>query len=224
PSVRSDYNYSYINLESVNTISIKKLDLKSRVFGQWGHGNFPLESRLYLAGANPEELLENRFTRAAGFVPSEWASYTGSINHFQYGGGLNLRGYAGYIAPEVIKLDNGNDTLLFAFAGKAGASWSGELDFDKLINIPAKGITKNFHLDTYLFSDLGFIAFDVNNKLKAGSFRMDAGIGTALTFKFSPYDINPITLRFDVPLFLNRPPFDQEYFDFRYVVGIKRSF
>lgn len=224
PSVRSDFNYSYINLESINRINGKKLEFRSRVFGQWGYGNFPLESALYLASANPEELINYRITRAVGIVPSEWATYGADINHFHEGGGLNLRGYSGYIAPEIVKGPSGNDSTVFGFVGKTGASWSGELEFDKLVKIPAKGLTKNLKLDTYLFTDVGMLAFDVDSKLNLGSLRMDAGIGTALTIRFSPYDLKPVVVRFDVPLFLNRPPSDSDYIAFRYVLGIRRAF
>jgi aminopeptidase N len=63
--------------------------------------------------------------------------------------------------------------------------------------------------------------------LKFGSLRADAGIGTAITIKkFGPMEmVNPFTIRFDMPLVLNRPPFEEkDYFKFRYVVGVSRSF
>jgi hypothetical protein len=224
PSFGSSYNYSYANLNSINKINWKKFEIKSRVYAQYGIGNFPLESQLYLAGANPEQLIDNKFTRARGIVPSGWQGYGVDINHFQMGGGLNLRGYSGYVAPELRKV-HGTDSIAFAYAGRSGASWNLEIDFDKFIKIPAKGITKNFKVDTYLFTDLGVLNYKISNTENVfGKFRMDAGIGTAVTMKFGPFDIKPLTLRFDMPFFVNAAPAVSDYFKFRYVVGINRAF
>jgi aminopeptidase N len=224
PSFGSTYNYSYSYLNSINKINWKKFEIKSRVYGQYGIGNFPLESQLYLAGANPEQLIDNKFTRARGIVPSGWQGYGVNINHFHMGGGLNLRGYSGYLAPEIKKV-HGTDSLVFAYAGRSGASWNLELDFDKFIKIPAKGITKNLKIDTYLFTDMGILNYKVNNAGNAfGKFRMDAGIGTAVTLKFGSFNIKPLTLRFDMPFFINAAPAVSDYFKFRYVVGINRAF
>ena len=64
---------------------------------------------LIFAGANSEELMENKFTRSEGFIPNQWLGYGSTTNHFQMGGGLNLRGYTGYYAPEIN--DDGNYVL-----------------------------------------------------------------------------------------------------------------
>jgi aminopeptidase N len=55
---------------------------------------------------------------------------------------------------------------------------------------------------------------------------MDAGLGTAFTIKrWGKLDaIKPVTIRFDMPVFLNRPPFGEQYFKFRWVLGVSRSF
>jgi hypothetical protein len=224
PSFGSSYNYSYSYLNSINKINWKKFEIKSRIYGQYGIGNFPLESQLYLAGANPEQLIDNKYTRARGIVPSGWQGYGVDINHFHMGGGLNLRGYSGYLAPELRKVHN-SDSIVFAYAGKSGASWNLEIDFDKFIKIPAKGITKNLKVDTYLFTDMGVLSYKVSNAGNVlGKFRMDAGIGTAVTMKFGPFDIKPLTLRFDMPFFVNAAPAVSDYLKFRYVVGINRAF
>ena len=223
PSIGSDYNYGYFNLNSINGFTLNKFEIRSRVFGQIGLGDMPFESSLYLAGANPEAMLDNKFTLARAFFPAGWGDYNINTNHFQYGGGLNLRGYAGYLAAETRNID-GLDTLYFAYFGKSGASVNLEVDFDKFIKIPARGITKNLKMDTYLFADAGVISFNEKNKMSLGKFRVDAGIGTALTIKFSPYDIKPLTIRFDMPLFLNSPPAVSDYLAFRYVLSVNRAF
>jgi aminopeptidase N len=56
---------------------------------------------------------------------------------------------------------------------------------------------------------------------------VSAGAGFALTVKRwgSRDDIKPLTLRFDMPLFLNNTPFvDNEYVKYRWIVGINRAF
>jgi aminopeptidase N len=223
PSIGSDYNYGYLNLNSINSFALKKFEIKSRVFGQLGVGDFPLESSLYLAGANPESLIDNKFTYARAFIPTSWTGFGADINHFHMGGGLNLRGYSGYYAAERVSI-NKNDTIVLNYLGQSGLSLNVEVDFDKYIKIPAKGITKNLKLDTYFFSDAGILSNSFNGESFLGKIRVDAGIGTSLTIKFSPRDIKPLVVRFDMPLFLNRPPAVSDYFEFRYVVGINRAF
>ena len=56
---------------------------------------------------------------------------------------------------------------------------------------------------------------------------MDAGIGFTLELSKlwnSVIDAEPLVLRFDLPFFLNKPPVDQNYIDFRFVFGINRAF
>ena len=225
PFLLSDYNYSWLNVNALNNLNLSKFEIRSRVFGQISYSpSYPLESALMLSGANSEEMLDNKYTRAGGFVPTGWLGYSSSTNHFHYGGGLNLRGYSGYYAlDEYTK--NGTDSLFLGYYSNSGASWNVEVDFDKFIKIKPKGIMKNLKLDTYLFSDMGLLVFQKPDKAYIpGKFRMDAGLGTALSIKFSPYQINPLVLRFDMPFFLNTPPDGSDYFQFRYVVGINRAF
>jgi len=225
PFVYSDYNYSWINLNSINAINVSKFELRSRVFAQIGLSTvYPLESALMLSGANNEELLENKYTRANGFIPYNWVGYNATTNHFHQGGGLNIRGYSGYYAVENSS-KNGTDSLFEGYYSNSGASWNIELDFDKFIKIKTKGVLKNLKFDTYLFNDMGLLSFNQPNKnVLLGRFRVSSGIGTALTIKMSPYNINPLVLRFDMPLFLNSPPFEENYFQFRYVLGVNRTF
>lgn len=219
PFIGSDYNYSRVSLNSINSFAVKKLDFRSRVFAQWGVGNMPLESQLYLAGASPEELVDNKFFRAKAIVPNDWTGYGMQTNHFQYGGGLNLRGYAGYLAT-----DKDGNQIVYNYKGNSGAAWNLEMDFDRFVKIKPKKGLKNLHLDTYLFTDLGLIAFENQNTTNWSKFRMDAGIGTALTLKFSYFNLKPLVLRFDMPLFLNSPPAEEDYFQMRYVFSINRAF
>lgn len=229
------FNYSYVQFEQRNVYALGKLELRTRVFGRYGTGtNIPYESALWLAGANPEELMENKYTRNIGIVPDEWRGISRfETNHFQQGGGLNLRGYAGYFVAD----ERDGQQLYIGYKGRSGVSVNMEADIDNYINLKPR-LTRNWlHIDLYGFADAGIIELSRINSLSdfqnstPSSFwsdiRVDAGVGTAITIKqWGRFEkAGPLTIRFDVPVFINRPPFaSPQYTDFRYVVGINRSF
>jgi hypothetical protein len=220
----SDYDFSTLSLSAVNKNKLGKFDFNTRVFGQFGFARMlPRESALYLYGANPEELTDNKFTRAAGIFPPEHQSFGVTTGYFHHGGGLNLRGYSGYLAP-VLDAD-GNQRL--TYNGISGAAVNAELGFDRLITLMPRRLRNTFKINTYLFADAGVINYNTfNENFMLSPVRADAGIGTALTIKrWGPLQmVNPLTIRFDMPLFLNRPPALEEYFQFRWVVGVSRAF
>ncbi|HXB11944.1 MAG TPA: hypothetical protein VNZ45_08170, partial [Bacteroidia bacterium] len=245
-----DYNYSQTSLTILEYQKISKtLFLHARLFAQYGTGtNVPYESALYAAGINPEGLMDNAFTRAQGIVPQDWTGYGSSIGHFQEGGGLNLRGYAGYVLPEVDSKGN----LEFAYNGNSGAAINAELDLNDPANTAGKGYFVNhpvnylnipallsrfvqvvskscINLTTYLFGDAGVININPNysRNLELSSIRADAGVGVALTIqRWGPLQtVKPLTIRLDMPLFLNEPPAsDEGYVQWRWVIGISRCF
>ena len=220
PGISNEFNYSFIQFTHISHINISKFEWHSRLFARAGFGNTPFESALYLAGASPEEMYGNKLTRAAGFVPQEWLGYGSNVNHFQMGGGLNVRGYAGYLAP----VDE-DGVQYFNHVGKSGASLSMELDFDKFIPLKPTRFTRNVHFDTYLFHDMGLLSYyNTDNRQDFGKLRMSSGVGTAMTLKIDALNIKPFTLRFDIPLLLNASPAGTENAAVRYVVGVNRSF
>lgn len=228
------FNYSYFQFTGTNTTTFGKIDLRTRLFARIGMGtNIPYESEVWLGGANPEEMMDNKYTRGKGFVPDEWQGVSQyETNHFQMGGGLNLRGYAGYFIA-----DERNGEVLIGYKGRSGAALNAELDIDRLIKFAPK-LTKNWlHVDAYGFADAGIIELSRINNINEyynstptdmwSDVRIDAGIGFAFTIKkWGIFDkANPLTIRFDVPLFLNRPPYaNPQYSNFRYVIGINRAF
>ncbi|HNT80074.1 MAG TPA: M1 family metallopeptidase [Bacteroidia bacterium] len=224
-SAYSDFNHTYATLESTNSFSLLKFEFNTRGIVVYGSGNNPApESMLYTAGANPEEMMDNKYVRSYGMVPEQWLGYGIESNHFHHGGGLNLRGYSGYVVAE----ENSEDDIQFLYKSTSGAAFNIEIDFDRYIPLKPSFTRNWLKFDTYLFADGGVI-----NKARPGgnlllsAFRMDAGAGIAMTIKhFGPLDkAKPLTIRFDVPVFLNRAPAaDEDYFGFRYVVGINRAF
>lgn len=227
------FNYAYAQLEAVNNNRLGKLDIRTRLFGRYGMGsNIPSESALWLAGANPEELMDNKYTRSKGFIPDSWQGISRyETNHFQQGGGLNLRGYAGYFVA-----DERNGNLMVGYKGRSGVSGNIEVDIDNYFSFRPKIVRDILHLDVYAFADAGIIELSRANTAAFensipttmwSDFRVDAGIGTALTIKkWGWFDkAKPLTLRFDMPLLINRPPYaNPQYATFRYVIGVNRVF
>jgi aminopeptidase N len=230
-SFLSDYDYSSYFIQVINEHRLGKFDLRTRLFGQVMQGsNIAPESRLFVAGANPEELMDNKFLRSRGFVPTDWLGYGNTVNHFQQGGGLNIRGYAGYLMPREV-----NGQQAFLYRGLSGTSVNAELDFDRLVNWKPGKMAKYFKLDMYLFGDAGilyntFLAGEIGNTSNAYTntgLLACAGAGTAFTIKkWGNMDkAKPLTIRFDMPFVLSNTPFVEDQFvKFRFVMGISRSF
>lgn len=226
-AVGSASDYAQVRLTVINENKLGKLDVRTRAFGQFGTGDTPRESALYLAGASPEEMMENKYVRSIGFAPYDWLGYGADVNHFHHGGGLGLRGYSGYLAPEV----DTDGNLITTYRGNTGLSASAEVDLDGLVRFSPGKVARYLHVDVYLFGDVGVMGYRRTltspGELRLAEPRADAGIGAAVTIKrFGPLvDIKPLTIRFDAPLFLTATPATSpENLAFRYVVAIGRSF
>jgi len=223
-SLESDYQYAYAQFSVVNKNNLGKLKWNTRTFLQYGSGgSWAPESQLFLAGANPEAMMDNKYTRSRGWLDSEWLGHGASTNHFQYGGGLNLRGYAGYIAP----FEDEDGVLHATYAGQSGAAFNTEIEFNRLIPFNPRILKNSIKLTTYLFGDAGVINYNApGESLKLVDIRADAGVGSALTIRrWGPLSgVKPLTVRFDMPLFLNTPPAGTEFFEFRWLIGINRAF
>lgn len=227
------FTYSYAQLESIDNTYVGKLEIRTRVFGRFGLGwQLPYESALYMAGANPEEQMENKYTRSVGFIPDDWRGLSMyDVNHFQQGGGLNLRGYAGYFSP-----DEYNGGLLTGYKGRSGAAVNAEINFENYIPWRPR-LTRNWlRASVYAFGDAGIMELShysqydnhvISPTTTWGTVHVDAGVGFAFTIKnWGVFEkAKPLTLRLDLPLFINRPPYDNnQYATLRYVVGINRAF
>lgn len=239
-SLASDYDYAYAKLSVVNKNRLGKyFNFNTRTIVEYGTGkNWANESQLYLAGANPEELMDSKFTRSQGFFSPDWAGFGQTTNYFNAGGGLGLRGYSGYLAPQAAP----NDEIRFTYKGTSGAAFNAELEFDQLFKwgmpkffYKKKGLYKmgmairnTIKINTYLFGDVGVINY--NNQyedLMLADVRADAGVGTALTIKKwgALQTVDPLTIRFDMPLFLNSvPAIEPQYVKFRWIIGVSRAF
>ena len=219
-------DYSYIRFQHIHHLKWWKMDLHTRVFAQYGVAQAaPFESMLYVAGANPEEMMDNKFTRSMGIVPPAWAKYGAVTNHFSYGGGLNLRGYTGYLLPSV----NSDGTLKYNYKGLSGAAINAELELTRLFSfLKIKKWQESIKLQPYIFGDIGSININYNTEALAFSEPFgDAGIGIVLNIsRWGPFtQVKPLTIRFDTPLFLNRLPYaEKDYVQFRWLLSINRAF
>ena len=221
-----DFDYSAINLTAVNKTDLGRVNINTRVFAQIGFGSkLPFESMLYAAGANNEDLMNNKYTRSMGFIPADWGGYGSTTNHFTAGGGLGLRGFSGYSLVQ----QNVDGTLSYNYKGTTGASLCTEIEFGEFFKTFNPRFLKNsLKFQPYIFGDAGTINTNAAGKAKIMSdLLFDAGIGSTISIvRWGPlYGLKPLTIRFDFPLFINRLPFaEQDYFQLRWMVGVHRAF
>lgn len=221
PFIASSFNYSRIHAQWLSTHPIGKCKLKTRIYAQLGWGTFAKESMLNLAGANEEEMIKNKYSRAVGFLPSNWMGYSADYNHFQMGGGLNLRGYAGYVGPAQYRVDG---TIRYYYQGTRGASVNAEFEFP---SIGPKHGNGRWNLQSYLFGDVGMLSLLDNGLYYRTDIRGDAGLGLALAInKFWKWDdISPLVIRADFPVYLStNPMMGAGNIAGRWVLGINRCF
>ena len=228
-SLWSDYDYDKIIFSAKNNNKLDKLKINTRAYLQFGTGdNWAEESKLGLAGANNEEMMDSKFTRTDGIISSQFMGYDYTTNYFHQSGGLNLRGYTGFLAPEI------NEDGTFAqdeYNGTSGAAFNTEIDFTAYLPYL---IRKN-NFAPYFFADAGIISDNgkILNKIREEKYkelfsdiRVDAGIGFTYSLRnFGPLEtVKPLVIRFDMPLFLNRPPASNEdFFQFRWLIGVNRA-
>ncbi len=216
--------YMLAQVESNYNIEWKKFVIKYRAFARYTEGNIPIESALYLAGGSPEEMYDSEFYRARGFFPDALLENNlgQETSNLHFGGGLNLRGYTGYLAEF--------DNRFPAWFGNSGASMNLEIEFDRWVPFRPKSLSQTFNFDSYLFADAGFLAqtqSKVNglDELSIQKLRMDAGLGFALHISEPHFLPNgPLTLRLDLPFWLNRPPYLENFMAPRWVFAIGRAF
>lgn len=222
----NDYDFSAATLTAVNKNDLGRININTRVFGQIGFGSkLPSESMLYAAGANNEDLMNNKYTRAMGIIPPDWGGYGSTTNHFTAGGGLNLRGYSGYLLAQ----KNADGTISYNYKGTTGASVSTEIEFGELFRkLNPRFLKNSIKIQPYVFGDAGMININSPGTANVMSDIMaDAGIGTTLSIVRwgNLYGIKPLTIRFDVPFFVSRLPFaEKDYIQFRWMLGINKSF
>lgn len=222
----NDYDFSAATITTVNKNDLGKININTRVFGQLGFGKrLPSESMLFVAGANNEELMDNKYTRSMGIIPAVWGGFGTTTNHFTAGGGLGLRGYSGYLLASL----NPDGTYNFNYKGTTGAAFNTEIEFGEFFKkVNPKFLKNHIKLQPYLFADAGIINTNAPGKATVMcDVMLDAGAGITLNvMRYGPLSgIKPLTIRFDCPFFINRLPFaEKDYFQFRWMFGINRSF
>jgi hypothetical protein len=214
----SDYAYSSVSLSAINNNKYGRLKLNTRTYLQLGKGtNWAPESKLALSGANHEELSNNKFTRTVGIINADKMSFGDEMSNFHMTGGLNLRGYTGYLAPE-----SGANTNY----GTSGASFTTEIDFSSYL--PYSLRRQGF--GSYIFGDAAIINTEEINRNNYNTaftdIKADAGIGFTYTHRnWGPLEtIKPLVIRLDFPLLLNQPLSEEDFFQMRWILGIGKTF
>jgi aminopeptidase N len=169
--------------------------------------------------------MDNKYTRAMGFFPPSWGGHGVTTNHFTAGGGLNLRGYSGYLMPEV----NPDGRISYHYKGTTGAAFNMELEFGEVFSfLSPTRLRQSVRLQPYLFADAGIIHINrPGDPYKMSELIADAGAGVSLSILrwWKLYNVKPLTVRFDMPFFLNRLPFaEDDYVQFRWMIGVNREF
>ncbi len=237
PLLSEHFDYNYVQMEWVNSQVLHRLQLRTRLFARYGLGrSIPYESALFLAGAAPEDMMDNKYVRSQAFVPFSWTTFSPyEGNYFHYGGGLNMRGYSGYYA-----LDSRSGKQYTAYKGRSGAALNMEIDFTDYVRWQPS-CTKNWlGMALYAFADMGVIELNAVDTVAAAlfytqmqpagilsDFRFDAGLGAAVTIKkWGVWNkAKPLTLRFDMPLLVNRTTLNlPQYLAPRWILGINRAF
>ena len=218
----SSYDYNNIKLIVNNNNKFKKFNIKTRAFMQIGSGsNWAEESKLHISGANNEEMMNSKFTRSEGIISADYMNYDYNTNRFHKSGGLNIRGYAGLLVPR----ENNNGNTINTYNGISGASFNTEIDITNYLPY----LIRKYNIKTYFFADAGVITNEtltkeVINNL-SDNILTDAGIGFTYTLrKFKPLeDVKPITIRFDLPLFISHPPATNiDALQMRWLIGLNK--
>lgn len=174
-------------------------------------------------------MMENKYTRSAGFTPYDWSGYGPEVNHFQMGGGLGLRGYAGYVAPEV----TGNGDLMLTYRGNSGAALNAELDVDGLLRIRPRATRDWLHIDELSLrrSRQHGLSRDHRSRYDqapARSTPSGCGCGPGAHHQeilaTGGHRSAHHPFRRTCSILSNLPYGETEHFAFRYVIGINRSF
>lgn len=222
----SEAEYAFMRFQWLNNQKWGKTVLKTRLFAQTGTGErSAVESMINASGANGEELQDNKIAR-------DWATYsltTNALNRqLHLGGGLNLRGFAGYGMPHAA-----GDTIRTFYRGNNGAAVNAEFDFSGLFENLFK--IRMISMDIYLFGDAGIMAYPVNGAMVNSGLVADAGLGTTISIKNWNLLVpkkgrpaftgsKPLNIRFDMPIFLSAVPAGSEHIAFRWILGVNRAF
>ncbi|MDW8393739.1 MAG: M1 family metallopeptidase [Chitinophagales bacterium] len=222
----SQQAYSYLSGEAFNRWQTGKTILRLRAYVRAGTGaDAPRESLLYLGGAAPESLMDNRFLRSRGWFPPDWYAPDGDPTiRLHAGGGLNVRAFSWLYA-----FNESPESMLPA--ATSGYALNAEWDVSGWFRMRPSFTRQWLSAELYLFVDGGQLAEMVSEeaaplRMNFSSFYADAGPGIALTIRrWLMWDkLQPLTLRADFPVAAWPAIGEGAPIAFRCVVGIGRSF
>jgi hypothetical protein len=204
-SFNSITNYSRIKLEYNQTFDY--LPFSFRIFTGFTSNTPPLQEKFYLASANPVEQLSNPLYRSILFLNK----------NFQKDANLNMAG-GGNISSKTKNLITGNNLASF--------------------NIETKTVSMdNLGIDIPVVSEFKILAFaNFSNIWDSGykdidEFFRDFYVESGFSVVFNPFyndniltgiisELKNINIKFNFPLFINRTPKNEQYFDWRWNISI----
>lgn len=200
----SDFNFDKVELTLKEEVGSRSdWGLAIRFYGGYSGGQLPLQEKFYLAAASPLENFYDPWYRSRGTLPTKWHEQ----GHLQKGGGANLRGY----------LDK-NQVGQRLLAANLQLAYPNPLrPLIKALPFVGKIFSR---INTYAFFDAG----DVREDDFDFSLKYDAGLGFLWKFPFLPPRLDPVSIRVDFPIYVNRPRWDEKAFEFRWLVGTGKSF
>jgi len=211
---RWDFSKFHLRYKLPITIRRNYFSATVRLYAGYGTGDIPVQEQFYFSGASPRELFENKFYRSRGTLPDvAWQRKKNGNRHLYYDGGGSVAGYY--------------DANIFS---RRLMAYGLDLNFFN----PARWALKKTifvitEFDPYLFSEGGW-AWNSNNELKGGLkelYLMDAGFGAKYFLKFVPSWWGAYVLRFDFPIWINRPhrigP-NEKSLSLRWLMGLDHDF
>ncbi len=188
---------------------------RNRWFAYAAAGDVPAQAMLYVAGANPEQMWGNKYYRAPGFFPQQWLGYGAKTQPFYMPGGLNLRGYTGYLMPA----DTGTRQV-WNYRVRHGVAYTTEWEWPRPLRIDNRW----FSWQPYAFADVGTFRFrNADSVWQWAVPRADAGVGFEWRWKYGWWP-HLLRINVDFPLYLSHvPAAEQNNFQFRYRIRIASS-
>jgi hypothetical protein len=77
------------------------------------------------------------------------------MNHLHFGGGLNMRGYAGYLLAE----KDVNNNVVPAYKGASGFAVNAEIDFNRIVKVKNQKLKEHFRPQHLPVCRCGAIAY-----------------------------------------------------------------
>lgn len=214
----NSYDYSKHEIQFSLSLPFDDNSFDLHLFEGRASGTVPIMTQFFLAQGDPLEVFDEALLRSSGTLSKQM------VENSRTSGGGGVRGYSGLISGD--KMDGGNLEMRFGSL----------IPFVPSGDIPLLGDLFSF-FSTNLFYDAAFFGNGGETIENSSHFYDDAGIGIVFDIQginklfFSERtnllkSIDLSELRFDLPLFVNKPAFagSKKEFEFRWRLAYSKSF